>query len=371
MELNNHSYERYSRQISLKKFGEPSQLKLLNAKVLVIGAGGLGCPVLQYLAAAGIGTIGIVDDDTVTLSNLHRQILFTPKDIGQSNSICAAWVLEKMNPEININSFNFRLTNANVLEIIRNYDIVVDCTDNFASRYMLNDACVLEKKPLVYGSVYQFEGQVSVFNVLDAQNKPSANYRDLFPHPPAPHEVPDCNEAGVIGVLPGIIGLMMANECIKLITGIGTCLTNKLVIYNSLNNQLFETMITAKEESSGLMPDNEKAFKEWEYNFACSNETSYKDIGVEEFNQLMKEEDTIVIDVREEGERPVVTAFKHIRIPMSKLAKEKPSISQHNILLFCHSGIRSANAASLFSNGRNKVYNLKGGIIKWMAYQQD
>lgn len=370
MALNNNLYERYSRQVLLKPFGEISQEKLLHAKVLVVGAGGLGCPVLQYLAAAGIGTLGIVDDDVVARSNLHWQLLYSTNDIGPSKAGCAGFALQQWNPDINIITHHLRLTNNNALALLSNYDIVVDGTDHFSSRYLINDACVLLKKPFIYGSIYQFEGQVALFNCMDKNGRASANYRDLFPQQPGEKEAPSCNETGVIGILPGIIGAMMANECIKFITGIGTTLINRLLIYNSLNNQIFETEIIAKPETKSLIPANENAFTKKEYSYTCSAEPSYIGVDAGEFNRLILLEDTIVIDVREKDEKPAVSAFKHTRIPMSILIKERPVIREKNILLFCHSGIRSAKAALLLSDGHNKVYNLKGGIVKWMAHQQ-
>jgi adenylyltransferase/sulfurtransferase len=230
-------YERYHRQIILPEFGEIGQQKLLKAKVLVIGAGGLGCPALQYLTAAGIGTIGIVDDDVVSLNNLHRQVLYSVNDIGLSKAERAAHILEQLNPDINIIAYNERLENQNAITLFHDFDIVVDGTDNFSTRYMINDACVLLNKPLVYGAISLFEGQVSVFR---NQNADDVNYRDIFPDPPKEGEVLNCAEAGVLGVLPGIIGTMMANETIKLLTGIGDSLINQLLTYNALNNQVYQ-----------------------------------------------------------------------------------------------------------------------------------
>ena len=363
----NNIYERYNRQILLKLFGEKSQHQLLSAKVLVIGAGGLGCPVLLYLAGAGIGTIGIMDDDKVTLSNLNRQLLYTSQDIGFFKAERSSFALQQLNPDIQIKEYSFRLTTTNAIEILTGYDIIIDCTDNFSSRYLINDVCVLLKKPLIYGSIYQFEGQVAVFNCQGKNGISTANYRDLFPQPPGEQEVPSCNEAGVIGVVPGIIGTMMATECIKLITGIGKLLINQLLIYNALNNQISKYELEAKAETRNLIPGNSKALKEMQYDLPCAGEPSFTELTVTEFNQLMQEKDTIVIDVREENEQPSITAFQHINLPMSLLKKGVPLIKEKNILLFCHSGIRSSKAALLFSNGQNKVYHLKGGIIKWMA----
>ena len=365
MQLNSDDKERYSRQIALKQFGEAAQKKLLQSKVLVVGAGGLGCPVLQYLAAAGVGNIGIVDDDTVSLSNLHRQILFSTNDVGLQKAEKAANILLALNPTITVNAFPLRLDNSNALELIKEYDIIIDGTDNFATRYLINDACVLLQKPLIYGSIYQFEGQVAVFNVMNDNGVASANYRDLFPHQPAPEDVPNCSEAGVIGVLPGIIGAMMANECIKWITGIGSLLVKKLFIYNTLSNQTYEMEIVAKQETNKLIPANEDSFKAAQYSFSCEVEHTFEDVGIKDFLSLMQEEDTVVIDVREIGEKPIVTSFEHINIPMSVLKNQEQSINQKNILVFCHAGIRSVDAAKYLSNGKNKVYNLKGGIIRY------
>src|ERR1051326_6363377 len=215
---NTESYERYQRQVILPGFGEGGQQKLREARVLVIGAGGLGCPVLQYLTAAGIGTVGIVDDDVVALNNLQRQVLYGVKDIGLSKAETAANILQQLNPGIEIIPYNERLTVQNALVLLDDFDIVIDGTDNFATRYMINDACVLLKKPLVYGAVSQFEGQVSIFR---NQSHDDVNYRDIFPDPPKESEILNCAEGGVLGTMTGIIGTMMANETIKLIAGIG------------------------------------------------------------------------------------------------------------------------------------------------------
>jgi len=204
-----NTYERYQRQVLLKELGESGQQKLLAAKVVAIGAGGLGCPALLYLAAAGVGTIGIVDDDTVAIHNLHRQVLYSVNDIGSLKAEKAAVALQRLNPDIKIVAYTQRLTVENALEILGNFDIIIDGTDNFATRYLINDACVLLNKPIVYGAVSQFEGQVSIFNFRLNENKEAVNYRDIFPHPPKDDEILSCDEAGVLGVLPGIIGTMM------------------------------------------------------------------------------------------------------------------------------------------------------------------
>lgn len=230
--LTDSEKERYSRQLILQGFGADAQQKLKQSSILVIGTGGLGCPALTYLASAGIGTIGIADDDKVALSNLPRQILYTTDDVGEYKVIASKQRLTAMNPHCNITIYKERVTRDNVLQMMKAYDVVVDGSDNFQTRYLLNDACVMLKKPLVYGAISGFEGQVSVFNY---NNGPT--YRCLFPEPPAPGDMPSCNEAGVVGVLPGIIGTMQATEAIKILTGIGTVLSGKLLTIDLLKNQ--------------------------------------------------------------------------------------------------------------------------------------
>lgn len=222
------SFLRYNRQMMLPGIGEAGQEKIQQAKVLVIGAGGLGCPVLQYLAAAGIGTLGIVDFDIVELHNLHRQILYNDEQIGESKAVTAKKVLQKLNPGLNYNVYDQKLTSENAADLIRDFDMVVDGSDNFSTRYLVNDTCVLLNKPLVYGSILNFEGQMAVFN-----HKGSKNLRDLFPSPPDPKDVPNCSLNGVMGTLPGILGSMMAHETIKLITDLSV-LHDELIIYDTL-----------------------------------------------------------------------------------------------------------------------------------------
>lgn len=222
-------YLRYNRQMMLPEIGAIGQEKLKKARVLVIGAGGLGCPVLQYLATAGIGTIGIVDFDRIELHNLHRQILYTEKHVGQAKVVIAKLVLETLNPLINIIAFQEKLTTQNAKQIFQNFDFIVDGSDNFETRYIVNDICVLLKKSLIYGSILKFEGQMAVFNHDGAKN-----LRDLFPEPPNPEDVPNCSLNGVMGTLPGIIGTMMGHETLKIIMDLPT-LQNELVLFNTLN----------------------------------------------------------------------------------------------------------------------------------------
>ncbi|WP_029271933.1 HesA/MoeB/ThiF family protein [Flavobacterium sp. KJJ] len=220
---------RYNRQTILPEIGDEGQEKLKKARVLVIGAGGLGCPILQYIATAGVGFIGIIDFDTIEIHNLHRQILYIENEIGREKAIVAQEVVSKLNPLIEVKSINKKLTIENASQIIKQYDIIVDGSDNFATRYLVNDTCVQLNKPLVYGSILKFEGQVAVFN-----HRGSKNLRDLFPEMPDPKDVPNCNLNGVLGTLPGIIGTMMAHETLKLILELPT-LKNELVLFNTLN----------------------------------------------------------------------------------------------------------------------------------------
>jgi adenylyltransferase/sulfurtransferase len=276
--------ERYSRQISLPEIGISGQQKLKAAKVLVIGAGGLGCPVLQYLAAAGVGELGIADNDTVELSNLQRQILYATEDIGLPKTQSAKKRIQQMNPDIQIRTYAFQIDNSNIWDVINDYDIILDGTDNFPSRYLINDACVLLKKVLIYGSISRFEGQVAVFNVLDSHGVTSANYRDIYPLPPAENEVPSCNQAGVLGVLPGMIGMMMANECIKYITGTGKLLTNKLLLADLLHNRFLETKIEPQEKTKQLIPANRAVFEQKNYGVRCLEQMEYKNVNATEFH---------------------------------------------------------------------------------------
>ena len=230
---------RYNRHIILSEIGQKGQDKLSKAKVLVVGAGGLGCPILQYLAAAGVGTIGIVDFDVVEVSNLQRQILFGSSSLGQNKAAAAKERLSDLNNSITINAYPEKLTFQNAIELFNQYDIIVDGTDNFETRYLINDACILTNKPLVFGAIYKFQGQVSVFNY---NNGPT--YRCAFPNKPKKDTVPNCSEVGVLGVLPGIIGTMQANEVLKIILGIGNVLSGKLLCYDALSAQ--STILTVK-----------------------------------------------------------------------------------------------------------------------------
>jgi adenylyltransferase/sulfurtransferase len=356
--------QQYQRQIILPGIGESGQQKLLEKSVLVIGAGGLGCPALQYLVAAGVGTIGIVDGDTIDLSNLHRQILYGMDDIGKLKAITASVKLQQINPSCNIKTFECYLDKSNAFEIIGGFDIILDGSDNFSTRYLVNDACVLLKKPLVYGAIYRFEGQVAVFNVLLEDESYSCQYRDLFPQPPA--NIQNCAEAGVLGVLPGIIGCMQATEVIKLVTGIGRPLINSLLSYNALTNDSYVIALDRTEEGSNALPANKAAFMEMNYDIDCSFNNAIQEITIDEFDELRNKEEWILVDVRELNESPLINEFEHIKLPMSNFKAE--DIDAVKIILFCQSGSRSKVAAEKILNKYpyKKVYSLKGGINSWL-----
>lgn len=258
---------RYQRQIILKGFGEEAQEKLSKARVLVIGAGGLGCPILQYLAAAGVGRMGIADDDMVSITNLNRQLLYVPEDIGKWKAIVAAEKIKALNNQIVVDVINQRWSPSLSLQYFDEYDIIVDATDNFASRYLINDGCVLFNKPLVFGAVSQFEGQAAVFNV--PKNGISLNYRDLFPIPPKNNEVLNCMEGGVLGVLPGLIGVMQATEVIKLLTGVGESLANQMLTYNALTQSFYKIQLIQNPIASTQLPESIEVYLQTNYEYLC------------------------------------------------------------------------------------------------------
>ncbi|MFN8282312.1 MAG: molybdopterin-synthase adenylyltransferase MoeB [Chitinophagales bacterium] len=353
MQLSNNENEYYNRQIILNDFGIDAQIKLKHARVLVIGAGGLGCPVLQYLTAAGVGNIGIVDGDVVSLSNLHRQILFTTNDIGKPKAILAKLKLDHINAYVTIDTYNENISTKNAISIIEQYDIIADCTDNFAARYLINDACVMANKPFVSASILKFEGQLSVFN-----HQTKINYRDVFPEPPSVAQ--NCAEAGVIGVLCGIIGSMQANEIIKMITGIGETLEGKLLCYDALTNKTQSFKIKSNGIEIKKLQDN--------YVFACETASNaIKEITVQELKHKMdNKEDFQLIDVREQQEYDLVNIGGEL-IPLNTVLENQKQISKtKQVIIHCKSGARSTKAIELLQqNGFTNLYNLKGGIIAY------
>jgi molybdopterin/thiamine biosynthesis adenylyltransferase/rhodanese-related sulfurtransferase len=355
-------YDRYARQLPLPGFGREGQSKLAAAKVMVVGAGGLGSPVIQYLAAAGIGTIAVADGDIVELSNLHRQLLFTTVDVGKKKAIVAVDRVAKINPEIICHSFDYALTNKNAFDLFKEYNIIVDCTDNFTARYLISDACRLLDKPLVFAAVFQYEGQVAVFNMQTGCTR-KIHYRDLFPEPPSPLSVPDCNVAGVLGVLPGLIGMMQATEVIKIITGIGEPLAGKLLNYDIRTHNSMIIELSESPLAEQLAPATREIYEAMDYAWLCGSADEYA-IGKMELDTMLTNPATIVIDVRETGEMPEA-GFLHQKIPLSTFDVFPEMTPFKNIIVFCQSGTRSAKAVAILKQkyGSDKqVFHLAGGL---------
>lgn len=372
--LSRKELSRYSRHIILKDFGLQGQEKLKAAKVLVVGAGGLGSPALLYLAAAGIGTIGIVDFDVVDETNLQRQVLFTVDDIGKPKVDVAAKRLIALNPFINILTYPVQITSQNALDIINNFDVIADGTDNFQTRYLVNDACVILNRPNVYGSIFQFEGQVSVFNHTDSKGVLGPNYRDLYPTPPPPGLVPSCAEGGVLGVLPGIIGSLQASEVIKVITGIGKPLSGRLLLFDALN---FETRIVkfTRDENNPLNGRNPTISKLIDYDEFCGIKPSFlsnnqiKELSVLELKQWIDaKKDFQLIDVREPFEHDLVNIGGEL-IPLSRITEKVGIISRDKpVVFYCKTGIRSTKAIKeLLAKGFINLYNVTGGTTAYTS----
>jgi adenylyltransferase/sulfurtransferase len=371
--LSHQELIRYSRHLVLEEFGLENQMKLKQARVLVVGAGGLGSPALLYLAAAGVGTMGVADYDNVDQSNLQRQIVFNLDDIGKNKAEAAVARLTRLNPLIAYKTYNYKITSANALEILSDFDIVLDGSDNFPTRYLLNDACVLLGKPLVYGSILRFEGQVSVFNLQKTDKTFSANYRDLFPQPPSPESIPNCEQAGVLGVLPGMIGSLQANEVIKIITGIGKPLTDKLLIFDALDTE-FTIIHIPNRGAIG----STKALIDYD-DFCGINEKKDKYLGIQQ-NRLMKEitvqelkrlkdsgADFQLIDVREPHEYDICNLDGEL-IPMAEIPGSTAKIARDKqVIIHCRSGKRSGEMVLWLekNEGYENLYNLKGGVLAW------
>lgn len=362
--LSKEEQEAYSRQLLLNEVGLEGQKKMKKAKVLVIGAGGLGCPVLQYLNAAGVGTLGIVDSDKVEKSNLHRQLLFDYSSVGKGKAEAAKAQLKKNNPFTIINSYSQKVNPNNSIEILRNYDIIVDCTDNYTARYIINDACVLLAKPLVYGAVYKFEGQVALFNHMEG-----ATYRCLFPEFTNTDAAENCNESGVLGVLPGIIGLMQANEVLKLILNAGKLLSNSVLTYNGLTSTMSTLRIKRKEhkiykrikEQGRLNP------RDYQRN-SCRLMTGVHEVSFAEFDIIVNQE-VQLIDVREEEELPKLPELKALNIPAGQITTRIGEINRSGkTIVFCRSGIRSNKVIKLLqdNHGFTNLSSLHGGVESYI-----
>ncbi len=366
--LSNEEILRYSRHLIMPEVGMEGQLKLKAARVLCIGTGGLGSPLTMYLTAAGVGTLGIVDFDVVDYTNLQRQIIHATADVGRKKLDSAADKLKAINPFVNIKKFETRLSSENALEIFKDFDIIADGTDNFPTRYLTNDACVLSGKPLVYGSIFRFEGQASVFALPEGPC-----YRCLYPEPPPPGLVPSCAEGGVIGVLPGLVGVIQATETIKLILGKGEPLIGRLLLVDAMAMK-FRELKLRKNPECPVCGKNPTITKLIDYEEFCgirgeeqAVETSTGDIQVEELKRrLDKGDDIFVLDVREPHEYQICNINGYL-IPLGDLPKRVNELdSSREIVAHCRSGMRSAKAVDFLKQaGFKKVHNLAGGILAW------
>ncbi len=370
--LTNEEVKRYSRHLIMPEVGVQGQKKLKAASVLVIGTGGLGSPLGLYLASAGVGRIGLVDFDVVDFTNLQRQVMYTTQDVGKPKLVAAKERMQAINPHIAIETHNTRLSSDNAMEILKNYDIVVDGTDNFPTRYLVNDACVLLGKPNVYGSIFRFEGQASVF---DASRGPC--YRCLYPEPPPPGLVPSCAEGGVLGILPGIIGTIQATETIKLILGNGEPLIGRLLLFNALKMK-FRELKLRKNPTCPLCGPNPTVTQLIDYQDFCgigrgdeksaSTRQDEWEISAPELKELLARKPNVkVIDVRESHEYEICHIEGAKLIPTSEFAYRMGELdSADDMVLYCHKGIRSRNALELLKTaGFKKIKSLVGGIDAW------
>lgn len=362
--LGTAEHQRYSRHLLIPEVGSIGQRRLANAKVLVLGAGGLGSPILLYLAAAGVGTLGIVDFDTVETSNLQRQIIHTDADVGEAKAVSAAHAVAAANPFVRTVLHQDRLTSENALDTFADYDVILDGTDNFATRYLVNDACVLLGKPYVWGSIFRFEGQVSVFW---AGHGPQ--YRDVYPTPPPPGSVPSCAEGGVLGVLCATVGSVMATEAIKLICGIGESLLGRLLVYNALDMTFRSVRLRADPAATAVT-------ELIDYDEFCgagpvaAPSVQQATIGPRELEALRAEHhDLLLIDVREPLEHDLVAIPGDVLVPRERiLSGEVLGELPHDrtIVLYCKSGVRSAECLSALQRaGFDDVLHLGGGILAW------
>lgn len=349
-------HERYQRQMQLPGFGEEGQQKLALAKVLIIGAGGLGVPVLQYLTGMGVGFLGVVDADVVSLSNLHRQIIYTPEDVGQLKVDCCVPRLQKQNPTITITGFPVFLTTGNALSLVGEFDIVVDATDNFNARYLINDVCVMLNKPFIYGALQHFEGHVSVFNY-----RGGPSYRCLYPTPPSNNQIPDCNTAGVLGIVPGLIGCYQALETVKIITGIGKPLSGTLQIFDFLYNSQYSIQLSLREENRNIqtLPENIDPVD-------CAHDQK---ISAEVLLNWLNQNKTFnLLDVRESHEYHKGHLKTALSLPLSQINGDLPTLPKDQPwVLLCEQGGRSKKAIHYIQemDPTIQLLNLEGGMSGW------
>lgn len=361
---------RYSRHTLLKEIGIAGQKRLKRSRVLVVGLGGLGSPLAMYLAAAGVGTLGLVEFDTVDSSNLQRQLLFDSRDVGKSKLQAGAARLRGLNPDIHLDHIECRLSAENALELVSQYDVVVDGTDNFPTRYLVNDACVLQRKPNVHGSIFRFEGQCSVFHPPEGPC-----YRCLYPEPPPAGMVPNCAEAGVLGILPGIIGTIQATETIKLLLGLGKPLTGRLLLYDALEMSFRQVRIR-RDPQCPICGENPTITELIEYEATCDPtensqsmpETPFKNLTPQELKERLDQgEKLFVLDVRQPEEYAICRLEGSTLIPLGELPQRIGELDpSQEIVVHCKMGGRSAQAAQfLCERGFSNVWNLAGGINAW------
>ena len=367
--LSNEEILRYSRHLIMPEVGMEGQLKLKNARVLLIGTGGLGAPLGLYLAAAGVGRLGLVDFDVVDFTNLQRQVTFGSSDVGKPKTEATRSRLSNLNPDIQIDTFETKLTSENALELFKDFDIVVDGTDNFPTRYLVNDACILLGKPNVYGSIFRFEGQATVFGMPEGPC-----YRCLYPEPPPPGLVPSCAEGGVLGVLPGIVGSIQAMETIKLILGSGENLIGRLLLFDALGMK-FRELKLRKNPSCPMCGEHRTIHELIDYYEFCGvrgEEAPASDVQVPEItprelkSRLDRGDDLFILDVREPHEFQICNLNGHL-IPLGELPRRVHELdSSREIVAHCRSGKRSAEAVDFLRKaGFRKILNLKGGILAW------
>lgn len=373
-DLLSEEWLRYSRQVVMPEFGREAQRKLKSSAVLVVGAGGLGSPLLLYLCAAGVGRVGVIDPDEVDVTNLHRQVLYGTSDVGIPKVEATRKRLMDLNPNVHVEVYKNRLTSENAMEILSKYDLIADGSDNFPTRYLVNDACVLLGKVNVYASIFKFDGQLTVFNAPLADGERGPNYRDLFPAPPGPGQVPSCAEGGVLGVLPGIMGSLQATEVIKLITGIGEPLVGRMLVVDALHMS-FRTLKFEKIPDNPLSGNNPEITELIDYDLFCglksnTNNTAFmlREMTVQELHKMQQAgEDFQLIDVREPYETEIAT-LNGLLIPMGEVADNIDKIDRDKtVIIHCRSGMRSANIIEFLQENHNfdNLYNLKGGILAW------
>ena len=367
--LSPEQFDRYRRHLTLPEVGLEGQQALLRARVLLIGAGGLGRPAAQYLTAAGVGTLGLVDFDTVDASNLHRQVLYGTADVGRPKTEVAAERIAAMNPDVRVERHDVRLTSENALSILSEYDVVVDGTDNFPTRYLANDACVLLGRPNVHGSIFRFDGQATVF---DARHGPC--YRCLYPEPPPPGAVPSCAEGGVLGVLPGLIAVVQATETVKITTGIGEPLYGRLLQYDALRME-FQEFRVKKDPECPVCGPQPTITELIDYEGFCGVPGESAEAALAEVSaaalQARRErgEELLLLDVREPDEHARAHIEGALLVPMGELEARRGELEpwrDRPVVVHCHVGGRSARAcATLSAWGFQKVENLSGGIEAW------